>query len=242
MIDTPHPNVSPEEIAKFESFAANWWDPQGEMKPLHQLNPLRLNYIQNQVQLSQQKIVDVGCGGGILSESLAKNGAEVTGIDLSAAALQIAREHAQRQQLPIHYQNIAVEEMAERHPAQFDTVTCMELLEHVPDPASVVKSCATLVKPGGTVFFSTLNRNLKSFFLAIVAAEYMLRLLPRGTHHYGQFIKPSELAKWARAAKLHLKNLQGIEYSPWNGTFRLSDNVDVNYLICFTKLGQHEQT
>ena len=226
-------NVDAAEIAQFERCAERWWDVDGEMAPLHRINPARLDYIAAAAGgLHGRKTLDVGCGGGILSEALARAGAEVTGLDLASEALRVARAHAAEQSLSIDYVEIAVEAMAEQHPAHFDLVCCLEMLEHVPDPASVVRACARLVKPGGTVVFSTINRNPKAFGLAIVAAEYLLNLVPRGTHEYARFIRPSELAGWARDAGLTLHDVSGLRYNPVTRTARIvADDVDVNYLM-----------
>lgn len=224
-------NADPREIAKFETLAQRWWDRNGEFKPLHDLNPVRINYINERTTLAGKKILDVGCGGGILSEGLAFRGADVTGIDLGQAPLEVARAHAASQGLSIHYRQIAVEQLAAEMPGQFDLITCMEMLEHVPDPASVVQACATLAKPGGQLFFSTLNRNPKAYALAIVGAEYLLDLVPRGTHDYLKFIKPSELARWARSAGLDVKNLNGLTVNPFTHTYRISRDADVNYFL-----------
>lgn len=229
-------NVDTQEIAKFEAVAQRWWDRNGEFKPLHDLNPLRLNYINERTPLAGKKILDVGCGGGILSEGLAFRGAEVTGIDMGQAPLDIARAHAEPQNLNINYRQIPVEQLAAEMPGAFDIVTCMEMLEHVPDPASVVQACATLVKPGGHVFFSTLNRNPKAYLLAIVGAEYVLNMVPRGTHDYLKFIKPSELASWARAAGLQVKDVSGLTVNPFSNTYRISKDADVNYFIHTQKI------
>ncbi len=229
-------NVDTQEIAKFEAVAQRWWDRDGEFKPLHDLNPVRLNYINERTPLAGKKILDVGCGGGILREGLAFRGADVTGIDMGQAPLDIARAHAEPQNLKIDYRQIPVEQLAADMPGAFDIVTCMEMLEHVPDPASVVQACATLVKPGGHVFFSTLNRNPKAYLLAIVGAEYVLNMLPRGTHDYLKFIKPSELASWARAASLQVKDVSGLTVNPFSNTYRISKDADVNYFIHTQKI------
>ncbi len=225
-------NVDAAELAKFSALASRWWDPNSEFKPLHAINPLRLNWI-NQIAgpLEGKQVLDVGCGGGILSESMARQGANVTGIDLAQKPLTVARLHSLESGVKVNYERIAVEALAERQPASFDIVTCMEMLEHVPDPASAVRACATLVKPGGYVFFSTLNRNLKSFLQAIVAAEFILRILPRGTHNYEQFIRPSELALACRQAGLEVTHTSGLTYNPLTDTYRLTRNTDVNYLM-----------
>lgn len=229
------PNIDPAEIAKFDAIAKEWWDPAGTMKPLHLLNPLRLHYIQDHTTLQNKKALDVGCGGGILSEALAQQGAAVTGIDLSQEVLNAAQTHAQQQNLDIQYQHISVEDYAQRHPHTFDVVTCMELLEHVPDPSSVIHACARLVKPGGTVFFSTINRNLKSYLLAIIGAEYILNMLPKGTHDYHKLIRPAELSRWALQAALQLNDISGVRYQFTNRQFELCQDVAVNYLACFEK-------
>jgi 2-polyprenyl-6-hydroxyphenyl methylase/3-demethylubiquinone-9 3-methyltransferase len=223
-------NFDPTEIKKFDTMATKWWDKKGPCRPLHELNPIRLEYIQHYVPLTGQNILDVGCGGGILSESLAKQGAHVTGIDLSPQVLAVAQQHAQTQQLDISYQHFAVETLAIQQPATFDVVTCFELLEHVPDPLSVINACAQLVKPSGNLFFSTINRHPKAYLLAIFGAEYVLKLLPKGTHDYQKFIKPSELAFWLRAAELNLEGLRGIGYQPFTRQFYLNDDINVNYL------------
>jgi len=224
-------NVDPAELAKFESIADKWWDKSGEFKPLHEINPLRLDYINERGDLAEKRILDVGCGGGILSEGLAQRGAEVTGIDLAEANLVTARQHAEENKLNINYQNIAVETLAAEQPGSFDIVTCLEMLEHVPDPASVVQACATLVKPGGHIFFSTINRNPKSYLFAIVGAEYLLNLVPRGTHEYMRFIKPSELGLWARQAKLRVNDVSGMSYNPLTNVATIGDDSGVNYFM-----------
>ncbi len=229
-------NVDTQEIAKFEAVAQRWWDRDGEFKPLHDLNPVRLNYINERTPLAGKSVLDVGCGGGILSEGLAFRGAAVTGIDMGQAPLEVARAHAATQNLNIEYRQIPVEELAAELPGSFDIITCMEMLEHVPDPASVIKACAELVKPGGHVFFSTLNRNPKSYLLAIVGAEYALKMVPKGTHDYLKFIKPSELASWARAASLNVKDVSGLSVNPLTNTFRISKDADVNYFIHTQKI------
>ena len=230
-------NVDHSEIAKFESIANKWWDLEGEFKPLHDINPLRLNYINERVSLAGKNVLDVGCGGGILSEGLAQRGVHVTGIDMGEANLQVAKQHAESQGLSIHYQHIAVEELAAQQPASFDVVTCLEMLEHVPDPSSIVQACATLVKPGGHVFFSTINRNPKSYALAIVGAEYIMNLVPKGTHDYMKFIKPSELSRWARAAQLQIKDISGMSVNPLSMTFKITRDADVNYFMHCTQNG-----
>ena len=230
-------NVHPQEIEKFGSKAERWWDPSGELWTLHQVNPLRVQFIRELADITNKRIVDVGCGGGILSEALAREGAEVLGIDLSAELLEVAELHALEQGVDkVKYERISAEALAEREPESFDLVTCMEMLEHVPRPASVVAACARLARPGGRVFFSTLNRNLKSYLMAIVGAEYLLKLIPRGTHEYEKFIRPSELAAWARAVNLTPLAIRGIQYNPVTRRFWLSRDIDVNYLMAFEKL------
>lgn len=228
----PTLNVDPSEIAKFEALADKWWDMNSEFKPLHQINPLRLNWIDERVGLSGKRVLDVGCGGGILAESMAKRGAEVLGIDMGAAPLAVAQLHAQQTGVKnISYQQIPVEQLAEQQPHSFDVVTCMEMLEHVPDPAAIIQACQRLVKADGHVFFSTINRNPKSYLFAIVGAEYVLQLLPKGTHDYKKFIRPSELATWIRTAKLTLKESTGLHYNPITKFYWLAPNVDVNYMV-----------
>lgn len=224
-------NADPVEIEKFSQLAHKWWDPQSEFKPLHEINPLRLNYIDRHASLAGKNVLDVGCGGGILSESMAGLNANVTGIDLSDKALQVARLHLLESGKQVNYCKIAVEDMAAGQPGQFDIVTCMEMLEHVPDPASVISSCAKLVKPGGWVFFSTLNRNPKSYLLAIIGAEYVLNMLPRGTHDYAKFLKPSELSQYCRNANLNVSDLTGMSYNPINKIYSLGHDTSVNYMI-----------
>ena len=225
-------NVDPAEVSKFEELASRWWDPHSEFKPLHEINPLRLDYIDARGGLDGKAVLDVGCGGGILSESMAARGAIVTGIDMGRAPLEVARLHLLETGQQVDYQQIAAEQLAAERAGQFDVVTCMEMLEHVPDPASVVRACAQLVKPGGQVFFSTINRNPKSYLFAIIGAEYLLRMLPQGTHDYAKFIRPSELARWTRAAGLQTQDITGLTYNPLNGIYRLDPrDVDVNYMI-----------
>ena len=228
-------NFDPSEIKKFEDLASRWWDEQGEFKPLHEMNPLRLNFINTGSPLEGKTVCDIGCGGGILSESMAKCGANVTGLDMGKAPLSVARLHALESELEIDYQQVTAEEFAEKNPEKFDVVTCMEMLEHVPDPASVIKACYQLAKPGGSVYFSTINRNPKAYLMAIVGAEYVMKMLPRGTHDYARFIKPSELDSWAREAGLELRNLKGVTYNPLTGLFSQSQDVDVNYMAHFQR-------
>ncbi|MBB3140944.1 bifunctional 2-polyprenyl-6-hydroxyphenol methylase/3-demethylubiquinol 3-O-methyltransferase UbiG [Halomonas organivorans] len=230
--ESPAGNVDPAEIAKFEALAHRWWDPDGEFKPLHEINPLRLDFIDARSGLAGHRVLDVGCGGGILAEAMAHRGADVTGIDLGEAPLAVARLHAEESGVSVDYRQISVEELAAAHPGEFDIVTCLEMLEHVPDPASVIRACAQLVKPGGQVFFSTLNRNPKAYALAVLGAEYLLRMLPRGTHDYAKFIRPSELAAWCREAGLEVREQNGLTYQPLTRRYRLSaTDVSVNYLM-----------
>ncbi|VFR28791.1 3-demethylubiquinone-9 3-methyltransferase [plant metagenome] len=230
------PNVDQSELDKFSALAARWWDPTSEFKPLHAINPLRLGWIRELAgELRGKEILDVGCGGGILAESMAAAGAQVTGIDLAQKSLQVARLHGLESGVKVDYQAISAEDMAAQHPGRFDIVTCMEMLEHVPNPASIVSACAAMVKPGGWVFFSTLNRNPKSFLFAIVGAEYVLRLLPRGTHSYESFIRPSELAAAARQAALEPVQMRGLEYNPFGDRYSLSADTSVNYLMATRK-------
>ncbi|MFY3385212.1 bifunctional 2-polyprenyl-6-hydroxyphenol methylase/3-demethylubiquinol 3-O-methyltransferase UbiG [Paracidovorax sp. MALMAid1276] len=225
-------NADPAELAKFSELAHRWWDPDSEFRPLHQINPLRLDWIQGLAGLAGSKVLDVGCGGGILADSMARKGAQVLGIDLAQKALRVAQLHALEAQTPnVQYREISVEALAVEQPASFDVVTCMEMLEHVPDPASVVRACAQLVKPGGWVFFSTINRNAKAFMLAIVGAEYVLNMLPRGTHEYAKMIRPSELASSCRAAGLQVLHTRGLEYNPLSRRYWLSADTSVNYLF-----------
>jgi 2-polyprenyl-6-hydroxyphenyl methylase/3-demethylubiquinone-9 3-methyltransferase len=224
-------NVDPAEISKFEALAARWWDAESEFKPLHDINPLRLEYIDRRAGLNVKNVLDVGCGGGILAESMAARGARVTGIDMGEAPLAVAKLHQHESGVEVDYHRSTAEEFANKHPAQFDVVTCMEMLEHVPEPASVIEACANLVKPGGHVFMSTLNRNPKSFLFAIVGAEYLLRLLPKGTHEYQKFIKPSELSNWARKVSLNVNEITGMSYNPFTRSYSLGYDVDVNYLV-----------
>ena len=228
-------NVDPTEIAKFEELAARWWDPHSEFKPLHDINPLRLDYIEHLESLQNKRVLDVGCGGGLLSEGMAARGAQVTGIDMGEAPLSVARLHLYESGLEVDYRQITAEQLAAEQPASFDIVTCLEMLEHVPQPDSVIAACASLVKPGGLVVFSTLNRNPKSYLLAIIGAEYLLRMLPKGTHDYRKFIRPSELDGWARAAGLELQDLSGMSYNPLTAVYRLGQDVDVNYLAAYRR-------
>jgi 2-polyprenyl-6-hydroxyphenyl methylase/3-demethylubiquinone-9 3-methyltransferase len=230
-------NVDPAELAKFASLAKSWWDPAGPSRPLHELNPLRLRYVELAAGLEDARALDVGCGGGILSEAMARCGAHVLGIDLSQAVLDVAALHALEAKLEVEYKAIAAEELAAAAAATFDLVTCMEMLEHVPDPAATMAALATLVKPGGHVIVSTLNRKPVAFAVAILGAEYIARMLPRGTHEYLKFIRPSELARWGRAAGLDLIDLTGITYNPLTRAFRLSPNTDINYLAHFKRPG-----
>jgi 2-polyprenyl-6-hydroxyphenyl methylase / 3-demethylubiquinone-9 3-methyltransferase len=224
-------NADPQELNKFGDLAHRWWDPEGEFRPLHQINPLRLDWIGSQVSLPGSDVIDVGCGGGILSESMAQRGARVLGIDLSTKPLKVARLHAMESGIDVTYREVAAEALALERPGTADVVTCMEMLEHVPDPASIVRACAALVKPGGHVFFSTLNRNLKAFLFAIVGAEHVLDLVPKGTHEYARFLRPSELARCARDAGLEIDRLCGLEYNPLTQRFWLSDDTSVNYMV-----------
>lgn len=232
----PSLNVDRAEIAKFEALASRWWDLESEFKPLHDINPLRTNYIDSHATLAGKKVLDVGCGGGILSEAMAHRGATVTGIDMGEAPLNIARLHALETGVKVDYKQIPVEQLAAQMPGEFDVVTCLEMLEHVPDPASIIKACYTLVKPGGMVFFSTINRNPKAYAMAIIGAEYLMRLLPAGTHDYDKFIKPSELTRWCRQANLDVIDMTGMVYNPFTKDYRLKDqDVDVNYLVATVK-------
>lgn len=227
----PSMNVDPAELQKFATLAHRWWDPNSEFKPLHDINPLRLQLIDELAGLQGKRVVDVGCGGGILSESMSARGANVTGIDLGEKALKVAELHRLESGANVNYRLIEVEALAQEQPASFDIVTCMEMLEHVPDPAAVVRACATLVKPGGHVFFSTLNRNPKSYLFAVIGAEYVLNMLPKGTHEYAKFIKPSELAEWAREAGLTVNGMRGMSYNPLRKHYSLGADVSVNYIM-----------
>ena len=229
-------NADPAELAKFSDLAHHWWDPESEFKPLHQINPLRLDWIHALADLNQKRVLDVGCGGGILADSMARKGADVTGIDLSSKSLRVAQLHALETGTPnIQYREISVEALAQEQPASFDVVTCMEMLEHVPDPGSVVRACAELVKPDGWVFFSTLHRSAKAFMLAIVGAEYVLNMLPRGTHEYAKMIRPSELAASCREAGLDLVGTKGMEYNPITQRYALTTDTSVNYMLAARK-------
>ncbi len=229
------PNADPAEISKFDAAAPRWWDPDGEFRPLHDLNPARLDYIDARAGLAGRRVLDVGCGGGLLAEGMARRGARVTGIDLAAEALSVARLHAIESGVPVEYRQIAVETLADAEPGAYDVATCLEMLEHVPDPTAVVAALGRLVRPGGHLVFSTINRNAKSFALAIVGAEYLMRLLPMGTHRYARLIRPSELARWARAAGLELADLAGLEYDPFRRSARTSNDVSVNYLAHYLR-------
>lgn len=234
-----HDNVDAAEVAKFEALASRWWDPESEFKPLHEINPLRLDFIDARAGLAGKRVLDVGCGGGILSESMAHRGAAVTGIDLGEAPLGVARLHAEESGVNVDYRRISVEALAAEQPGQYDVVTCMEMLEHVPDPASVIRACSALVRPGGYVFFSTLNRTPKSYAFAIIGAEYVLRLLPRGTHDYAKFIRPSEMANWARTSDLEIHEQTGLTYNPLTRRYRLvTHDVSVNYMMYCRKVSQ----
>jgi len=228
-------NVDQSEIDKFSALAHRWWDPTSEFKPLHAINPLRLGWIESITSLAGKKVLDVGCGGGILAESLSKAGGIVTGIDLSNKALKVAELHQLESNTSVQYRSISAEDLAKQEPETYDVVTCMEMLEHVPDPSSVVQACATLCKPGGSIFFSTLNRNPKSYLFAIIGAEYILKLLPKGTHEYDKFIKPSELAGFTRQAGLKLLEIKGMTYNPLTQIYRLGSDTDVNYMIATRK-------
>jgi 2-polyprenyl-6-hydroxyphenyl methylase/3-demethylubiquinone-9 3-methyltransferase len=230
------PNVDPSEVAKFEALASRWWDRNSEFKPLHDINPLRANWIDSLAPVAEQTILDVGCGGGILCEALAQRGAVVTGIDMGEAPLAVGNLHKLESGVEVDYQKSTAEDFALKHREAFDTVTCLEMLEHVPDPSSVVKACAGMTKPGGTVFFSTINRNPKSYLFAVIGVEYVLRMLPKGTHEYSKFIRPSELGQWIREAGLDIDQMTGLLYNPITKTYKLDQrDVDVNYMICARK-------
>ena len=230
-------NVDPEEIAKFEALPHRWWARNSEFKPLHDMNPLRLDYIERFATMDGARILDVGCGGGILSEGMAKAGAEVTGIDMGEAPLSVAKLHLLESKLEVEYRQISVEDLADETPGSYDIITCMEMLEHVPDPASTIEACSRLVKPEGDLFFSTINRNLKSYLMAIIGAEYILNMLPKGTHEHDKFIKPAEMEQWCRHAALALDDLTGVHYNPLTMIFTLGSNVDVNYFAHARPLG-----
>jgi len=230
------PNVDPSEVAKFEALASRWWDRNSEFKPLHDINPLRANWIDSLAPVAEQTILDVGCGGGILCEALAQRGAVVTGIDMGEAPLAVGNLHKLESGVEVDYQKSTAEDFALKHREAFDTVTCLEMLEHVPDPSFVVKACADMTKPGGTVFFSTINRNPKSYLFAVIGVEYVLRMLPKGTHEYSKFIRPSELGQWIREAGLDIDQMTGLLYNPITKTYKLDQrDVDVNYMICARK-------
>jgi 2-polyprenyl-6-hydroxyphenyl methylase / 3-demethylubiquinone-9 3-methyltransferase len=229
-------NVDPEEVAKFEKLASRWWDRNSEFKPLHDINPLRANWIDKLAPVAEQRVLDVGCGGGILCEALAQRGALVTGIDMGEAPLAVGNLHKLESGVEVDYQKSTAEDFAREHGETFDTVTCLEMLEHVPDPGSVVAACAALTKPGGTLFFSTINRNPKSYLFAVIGVEYVLRMLPKGTHEYGKFIRPAELGQWIREAGLEIDQMTGLTYNPLTKTYKLVESdVSVNYMICARK-------
>jgi len=228
-------NADPLELQKFSDLAHRWWDPTSEFRPLHEINPLRLEWINARAPLAGKTVVDIGCGGGILAESMAKKGAKVTGIDLSEKALKVADLHSLESGVQVRYEMISAEQLAIREPGAYDVVTCMEMLEHVPDPAAVVQACATLVKPGGHVFFSTINRNPKAYLFAVIGAEYVLRMLPKGTHDYAKFITPAELAQYVRSAGLQVESLKGMTYNPLTKIYSLNQDTDVNYLVACTR-------
>lgn len=230
-----HANLDNNEIAKFDAIAARWWDPEGEFRPLHAINPLRLDYVDSRAPLRGRRVLDIGCGGGLLAEGMAERGAKVTGIDLSEGAIKVAKLHLKESGHQVDYRLVSAEAMAAELPGAFDLVTCLEMLEHVPDPASIIAACSTLVRPGGQVIFSTLNRNPKAFALAILGGEYLLRLIPAGTHEYAKFIRPSELEAWARAAGLQHRHSTGMHYNPLTRHYRLGPGLDVNYFMHFTR-------
>lgn len=230
MLSTPS-NLDESELAKFEALAERWWDRDGAFKALHDINPLRLDFIEDRAALAGRKVLDIGCGGGILAEGLARRGAEVTAIDLGDASLAVARAHANEQGLEIEYQSIAAEALAEQAPASFDVVTCLEMLEHVPDPSSIVEAGARLVRPGGDVFFSTINRNLRALLVMIVGGEYLMEMVPKGTHEYEKLIRPSELDRWIRQSGMHTQEIRGMSYNLLNKTYRLSHDLGTNYLV-----------
>jgi len=228
-------NVDEAEIKKFEELAHRWWDPNSEFKPLHEINPLRLNFIDQTAKLAGKRVLDVGCGGGILAESMAQRGANVSGIDMGETPLEVARLHLLESGVDVDYKRIPVEQLAEEQPESFDIVTCMEMLEHVPDPSSIIKACAKLTKPGGHLFFSTLNRNPKAYLFAIVGAEYLLKLLPKGTHEFSKFIRPAELDGWTRAAELDTDEIIGLVYNPFSQKYSLGSDISVNYMVSCRK-------
>ncbi len=228
-------NADPSELKKFSDLAHHWWDPESDFRPLHEINPLRLEWINARAALAGKNVVDIGCGGGILAESMARKGAKVTGIDLSEKALKVADLHSLESRIEVRYEKVAAEDLAEREAGQFNVVTCMEMLEHVPDPASIVRACATLVKPGGQVFFSTLNRNPKAYLQAVIGAEYLLRILPKGTHDYTKFITPAELAQFVRNTGLTVDTLRGMNYNPLTRIYSLNQDTSVNYLMVCTR-------
>jgi 2-polyprenyl-6-hydroxyphenyl methylase/3-demethylubiquinone-9 3-methyltransferase len=228
-------NIDPLEIAKFEALAERWWDINSDFKPLHDINPLRLNYIEHHAPLAGKNVLDVGCGGGILAESMVVKGARVTGIDMGESPLSVAKLHGLESGIKVDYQQISAEQLAIKQCEKYDVITCLEMLEHVPDPASIIHACATMAKPGGALFFSTINRNPKSYFLAIIGAEYVLNILPRGTHDYQYFIRPSELSGWARESGLNIQDITGMTYNPLNKKYKLNTDVSVNYLVHCTK-------
>lgn len=230
-------NADQNELDKFSQLAHRWWDPESEFKPLHQINPLRLEWIDSHANISGKKVLDIGCGGGILSESMTVKGAEVTGIDLSSKALAVARLHLMESGNSVEYLEVSAEQLAEQSPVSFDVVSCMEMLEHVPNPASTIAACAALVKPGGHVFFSTINRNLKAYLLAVIGAEYVLKMLPKGTHDYAKFIKPSELTRWSKSVDLEPSELIGLTYNPITQIYSLGRDTSVNYLLHTKKVG-----
>jgi 2-polyprenyl-6-hydroxyphenyl methylase/3-demethylubiquinone-9 3-methyltransferase len=228
-------NADPLELQKFSDLAHRWWDPSSEFRPLHEINPLRLEWINARAPLAGKTVLDIGCGGGILSESMARKGAKVTGIDLSEKALKVADLHSLESGVQVHYELISAEQLAEREPSRYDVVTCMEMLEHVPDPAAIVRACTTLVKPGGHVFFSTINRNPKAYLFAVIGAEYLLRMLPKGTHDYAKFITPAELAQFTRNAGLTLDGIKGMGYNPLTKVYSLNQDTEVNYLLACSR-------
>ena len=228
-------NADPHEIQKFSELAHRWWDPTSEFRPLHEINPLRLEWINARAPLRGKKVIDIGCGGGILAESMARKGADVTGIDLSEKALKVADLHSLESEVSVRYKHIAAEDMAAQEPGQYDVVTCMEMLEHVPDPSSIVRAAAALVKPGGLVFFSTLNRNPKAYLFAVVGAEYLLRMLPKGTHDYAKFITPAELSQFVREAGMNVDAFKGLSYNPLTKIYALNQDTDVNYMVACSR-------